>query len=199
MTTNEHQLVLHGKDGHFTYILDNLRLRAGEQFSYSYELMYRPVAPQRISLEDIPGADYQLSFAKDGLLDIKMQPQDGCLRKMKMWVNAHKNQNRTYAFYHVNLQDYVDSTVKDIQAFTDQNTQTFLSGITNMDDLEGVVNERPLMKSLLSLIGEAWKKDQLFTIDLNLFEEQLQGVEETLSKVAEGLCNGYRFGSSPCK
>ncbi len=190
---NNNGLVLHGKDQNFTYILDNIVLHPGETLEYSYQLIYREIPLQHITLEDVEGSDYDLAFQKDELLDIKIQPEDGCLRKMRLWVNDHRKANRSYTRYDVDLQKYVDETVDILQKTTDENTASLLSGLTTIDDLEEIANEQPLLKSLLRAIGDSFTEGTMLSIDLSLFEDTMQSVEETLNEVAEGLCNGFTF------
>ena len=68
-----------------------------------------------------------------------------------------------------------------------------LSGLTTIDDLEEIANEQPLLKSLLRAIGDSFTEGTMLSIDLSLFEDTMQSVEETLNEVAEGLCNGFTF------
>ena len=154
--------ILLEKNNDFTYLLDNIQLTTGQTLEYSYTLTYTEASTQSITLEDINGEIYDKdtpsikAIKADGLLDIKLQPQGGCIKYMKTFINTNnskekeppKEKNREYTMVDINLQKLIDEYTKDAEEQQKEATKE-LSKITDiakpganrhetMEDLPGI-------------------------------------------------------------
>ncbi|MDR0283203.1 MAG: hypothetical protein LBI53_08215 [Candidatus Peribacteria bacterium] len=148
--------ILLEKDNDFTYFLDNIQLTTGQILEYGYTLTYTEASTQSITLEDINGETYDKdtpsikAIKADGLLDIKLQPQGGCIKYMKTLINTNnsKEKNREYTMVDINLQKLIDEYTKDAEEQQRESTKE-LSKITDiakpgsnrhetMEDLPGI-------------------------------------------------------------
>lgn len=195
-------LILHGPDENFSYLIDNIQLQAGWTLSYSYQLIYENIQTQEISIEDINGKDYkENSIQADGYPDIKLQPQDGCIKYLKTFINTSEEKHKSYKEQDINLQKLIDEYVDEIEEIQNENSENLQEQINNIsqnentNDIPGFENTNINLKELL--------KEGInggINLDLDLFGDELDTVQQELDKLAEGLCNGFTFGgSNTCK
>jgi hypothetical protein len=68
-------------------------------------------------LEDIQGVEYGTGYKNiiaDNLLDIKLQPTDGCVKYIETYINNKSTvtpKNRTYISTGINLQALIDNQI----------------------------------------------------------------------------------------
>ena len=98
--------------------------------SYKYRLFYKDTPPQLISIEDIEGTDYKLNFSRDGYLDIRVQPENACIRDNIGFINTASNSHRSYMQRLIPIQALADEyaeEAKTLQEETEENTNSQLS------------------------------------------------------------------------
>jgi hypothetical protein len=169
--------------------------------TYTHQLTYQETPTQHISIADIEGSDYGLSFKKDGYLDIKLQPQNACIKYVKSFLNTTENAHRSYTPQDINLQklidDYTSTVETEQQANTDALQDQLKAASTgqNVNILPGMEEEK---LNIMDLLKEGFNGG--FNLDIELFSKEMDAVQQTLDKVSEGLCNGFTFGGdNTCK
>jgi hypothetical protein len=186
------QLILHAQDEDFNYLIDNIRLRAGQSLKYTYQLVYKDKQTQSISIEDIKGTDYNLSFSADGYPDIKTQSSNTCLRDSIGFINTVGNKHRSYTKKNIPIQDLIDEyaeKVNTIQEETEKAISNQLSGAYMQRD----TNEIPGFS-----LSDVPRKELLNSamININIFDDQVNKIQQDLDNIQDGLCNGFSFGGN---
>ncbi|MDR0650308.1 MAG: hypothetical protein LBG59_02635 [Candidatus Peribacteria bacterium] len=120
-------------------MIDNIVLRAGQTLTYTYQLTYQDDIPlQTISLEDIKGSNYGTGYRNiiaDGLLDIKLQPVDGCVRYLETFINegtrsTQTPKKRTYTNTGINLQQILDDYSNNVDQESQKNADEQIKKLT---------------------------------------------------------------------
>jgi hypothetical protein len=126
-------LTLHGQDDNFSYLIDNIQLQAGGSLTYSYQLIYETIQTQAMSIENIDGTTYNINtIPKDEYPDIKLQPQDGCIKYLKTFINTGKGAPKTYKEQDINLQKLIDDYINEIEEIQNENTEEIQKQINDI-------------------------------------------------------------------
>jgi hypothetical protein len=193
----------------FSYLLDNIQLNTGQTLTYSYNLTYSETPTQTISLEDIDGEKYgdtHKSIKTDGLLDIKLQPENGCIKMMKTFINTNnpQQQKREYTIKDINLQELIDDYNYKVENQTKEAMDDLskIANIVNDPDRNKNIENLPGLSSpnipVRDLLSQAFNGG--LNLDLGFFDKQLDQLQQGLDQVAGALCKGFSFGgNNTCK
>ncbi|MDR2191138.1 MAG: hypothetical protein LBP53_08495 [Candidatus Peribacteria bacterium] len=129
--------LIHPQDSNFSYLIENINLSVnGRPFTYTYQLIYQDDIPsQTISLEDINGSAYGTGYQSiraDGLLDIKSQPIDGCVRYLQTFINEGTSKKRTYTIKGINFQEIIDEHTNATDATSNENAEQQKQALTTI-------------------------------------------------------------------
>ena len=189
LTGLKSNIIVHPQDADFTYLIDNIQLSAGQSMSYKYQLIYKDFQTHIISVEDIEGTDYKLNFSRDGYPDIGVQSENSCMRNMVGFINSAGNKHRSYMQRDIPIQDLIDEyadEVKTVQDETEQAVDDSLSAAytgRNVSSIPGFEENKDPWKQVLKSSN----------IDIKIFDQQVDEIQQKLDKVQDGLCNGFSF------
>lgn len=214
--TNQGSAVVKKKDGNFAYIIDNIKLAPWEKMIFEYDLQYHSLPLREMSIA------YKTFWSNDDIPDIKFQSVDGCEKDFDVYINWWRN--KRFSYKKIPLQDMInDEYLKE-----DDMTQDYGSDLMNVwsdiSKLPGLVWDSISRRSLLwgwvlevsdddkgkkTLKNAIMKKiedgglESLnidLDIDLSLFEEQTDAIEDAIDDITKWMCNGFSFWwSSNCK
>ena len=214
-TLNQWDAVIKPRDWNFAYIIDNIKLLPWQKMKFEYDLEYRSV-PLR-TMEITYDTFY---WGNDEYPDIKLHSIDWCSKDFDVYMNWWKSFTKKL----VELQKMIDETYENEDEKTEDYAQDAIdawSKINNMpgivwnkidrislldgdaieisDDEEGKQDLKNKIKStILQKIEEWWLEwlNMNLNVDLSIFEEQTDAIENVIDDITKWMCNGFQFGWS---
>ena len=204
---NQRWAVQKQKDGKFSYIIDNITLWAWESMSFQYDLEYTGIPLKEISIS------HKSFRSDDEYPDIKIQSNDGCEKDFNVsingWWRSFKNQT-------IPLQSMIDELYKEAEEETKDYADSVIDAWWDINSLPWLVwdsiNRLKLLNKWSISNDESWKvklKDALLrevenwfgwnvdlNVELSIFEEQMEEIDDIVDDIMQWMCNGYSFGWS---
>ena len=188
--TNQRNAVVKKKDWNFAYIVDNITLKRWEVLEFEYELEYHHVPLKNMSIS------YETYWSNDKYPDIKLQSVDGCTKDFDGYINSWK---KSFTQKTIGLQDMID---KEYQA-EDENTKDYTEDLTkygsDVTQLPWIVQNKIERSSLLNgliALWAWWLENINALVDLSVFDEQTEAIENTIDTITQWMCNWFSFGWS---
>lgn len=198
------------------YVIDNIKLSAGEKIVRSYELEYIwEHSPMQIELKDIDGEGYKdidillAQYKPDTLLDIAISPKDACVKKQTILFNNTQSKNRSYDDKIVNIQQYMQE-----QALKKSTEQQNANNANRKNITKKLVDKNVagiMSNATMEWRNNIWFSSEQFTLE-NIFANwwiDISGIGNVLNgaidwylldatkkvdKFLDGLCNGFGWG-----
>jgi len=151
------------------YMIDNIWMKSGDIIKIHYRLYYEWTDIMNISLKDLDGTNYKqygwwymTNHPKDGFLDIKTQPTDGCNPSMYAFFNQWSGSNRGYQLEYIDLWGVLNNISSSNQQNYEDTVSDLTSSMTNAvtDDGKTNMDSVPGMSSVLesSLITDMFSE-----------------------------------------
>ena len=177
------------KDGNFAYIVDNIILAPGEKMVFKYELEYTSIPLRQMSIS-------RNSYRSPDLLpDIKMQSTDWCEKDFDAYVNQGW---RKFIKWKIWLQAEIDKQYEDEDENTENQVDNARAAVWNVNSLPGLVWDKIDRVKMVDILKDSLFTDDDHILDLNLalYNEELNKIDETIDEIMEWMCNGFSFGWS---
>ena len=212
---NQGNASVKSRDWNFSYLIDNIVLKPGEEMIFEYDLEYHQIPLRKMSVT------YDTFWSKDKYPDIKLQCIDGCEKNFDWFVNLWK---RSFKKTIVPLQEIINKEYEESEENTNNYSENVSNYWWNVGDIPWLVwnnmarrsllwdwvleiwddeNGKKTLKDLIERKIEEWGLEALnikLDVDLSLFEEQAEMVEEVVDDITKWMCNGFSFGwSNNCK
>lgn len=208
---NKKDSIVKMKDWNFSYIVDNIKLLPWERMVFEYDLEYHAIPLKNMSIS------YVSFWSNDELPDIKLQSVDWCVKDFSWFVNVW---NRRFQNKSVPLQKYIDKEYEDEDSLTYDYSDDVIKNDSDVNQLPWMVKDKidriKLLKWMYSIEvsgdeeGKHSLKSELlsklqewslnFNIDLSIFEEQLDKIENIVDDITKWMCNWFSFWwSNNCK
>ena len=211
---NQRNAVIKQKDGNFAYIIDWITLWPSETMVFEYDLEYRSIPLRKMDIT------YETFYSNDNLPDIKLQSVDWCEKDFDAYINGW------WSFWkqRILLQDMIDETYYDEDGKTEDYAQDVINVWSDVNQLPWIVGDKISRVSLLrwydmeisddeegkkrlesvilQKIEEGWLEslNMNLNIDLSIFEEQTDAIEDIIDDITKWMCNGFQFWwTSNCK
>ena len=213
---NWRKSVVKKRDWDISYIVDNIVLSPWEMMDFEYDLEYVQVPLKKISLT------YNTFYSDDSFPDIKMQAVDWCAKDFTSYINMWWS--RVFSPTVVQLQNKINKEYMREENNTEDFTEEITSIWSNVNMLPWIVWDKisrisllwnksieitndwewkkKLKNAILNKIGEWWLEsfNTSLNIDLSLFEEQADAIENVIDDITKWMCNWFSFGwSNNCK
>jgi hypothetical protein len=190
------------------FVIDNISL--SQPVIFSYEVIYLGTTTVSIDVKDELLIDKWRK--KDGYPDIVTAPLDSC--KKYRWVFFNEKR-RSFLEVFDNMQEKLDEYTKEWQEDSEELVQDtvpnppawmFKSSIKDWSD-QGMDYVRSTLSGLgAQNIFEIWNVSDLFpefsanpvnvTLDTDVLKKFTAPISEEIDKHLDGLCNGYKLGST---
>lgn len=217
------EIELKKRDWKFSYLVSKKWLKPWELFRIWYELEYTDIKVKDVSLS----YDWTWDFlSSDKYPDIKIQSIDGCDKDFLAFLNKWKS--RDFFGKKIPLQSMIEQTYTETMRKSEDYSQNISNIGSNVNALPGIVwdsiNRIQLINAWVLEItnDDKWKKDLKdklndvllnkikdwkldtwnldFDIDLSIFEEKVEWIENELDNIIKGMCEGFSFWwSNNCK
>ena len=197
------------KDWNFAFLVDNITLAPWESMSFEYDLEYHQLPLKKMSIT------YDTFYGE--WPDIKLQSVDWCDKNFMVFPGWW----RSFTPITIPLQDMIDEEYKEGDKLSNDyaadvisygsdanklpwiiwdtiNRETLLRKKNSPDDAVTATDDvkNQLLKNILGWL-DSLKMDLL--IDLSIFEDQSEAIEEIVDELMEWMCNWFKFWSSNCK
>ena len=203
------------RDGGFAYLIDNISLNPWEKLVYQYDLEYSDLALKNMYIT------YDTFWSNDKYPDIKLQSSDGCIKDFDAYINQWK---RSFSKNVIKLQSMIEDEYKKSESNSEDFGEKVVNVWSDIQQLPGIVwdkinrikllnrsnieisndetGRKELKNVLLKKIEEGWFESLNMNLNVNLsiFEEQTEYIENVIDDIMRWMCNGFSFWwSSNCK
>jgi hypothetical protein len=213
---NQGNSVIKSKDWNFSYIIDNIELSPWQKMIFEYDLEYHALPLKKMNIS------YDSFWSNDKLPDIKLQCVDWCEKDFDWFINVWR---RLFQKQTIPLQQYIENEYIAEDNMTKDYSDDVVKNLWKVNQLPGIVKDRidrikllrtannieigddgegkkNLKSELLRRIQEWWLEALNINLSINLsvFEEQLDTIEDIVDDLMKWMCNGFSFWwSNNCK
>lgn len=187
-------------DSEYLFLLDNIDLEGNAKTTFSYTVEYSGWPLVRIDVEKVSDDEYP---------DIKAFPLDGCMQYRRDCINTNDSNEafREYEEEEKNLWDAMDDFV-DNQWNTTENhvwdlTNSVQDVVSNqsvewLSEITWIGGERDFQSAFDDFLTNEWQVN-LWNIDLNLFESELDTINGAIDDVLKWLCQWFSIENAACQ
>ena len=212
---NKWNAVIKQRDWKFAYIVDNISLWAWDTMVFEYDLEYRSIPLRKMDIT------YETFYSEDELPDIKLQSVDGCVKDFDAYINLWW---RSFGKEVIELQKKIDETYEKEDEKTVDYAQNAIDAWSNINKIPGIVWDKidrvslldgdtmevsddeegkqnltnKIKSAILQRIEERWLEwlNMNLNVNLSIFEEQTDAIENVIDDITKWMCNGFQFGGT---
>lgn len=186
----------------YQFVMDNIRLNAGEVLSFSYKIIYQ-WQKNDVSI-DVQDQDLiKAGKHKDTYADISVNSTDACQKNRRIFFNEKAGNKKTYEQIYDDIQSEINEYNSWSQTNQEEAINTIVDQLNNIDSLEGLSSvpwmdslEPRTAKNILSSLVSEWG----ISTNINIVSDYIDGATAKVSKkldtALKWLCQWFTIGDS---